>query len=50
MVKLSRGDQEGRGARKLGTFLLEVDGLTLTGTQIDAHAEIVDRFTLQKQR
>jgi hypothetical protein len=50
MVKLNRGDQEGRGARKLGTFLLEVDGLTLTGTQVDAHAEIVDRFTLRKQR
>jgi len=50
MVKLKRGDQEGRGARKLGTFLLEIDGLTLTGTQVDDQAEIVDQFTLKKDR
>jgi hypothetical protein len=48
MVKLKEGHQGGRGVRKLGSFLLEIDGLTITGTQIDDHAEIVDQFTLQK--
>ncbi len=50
MVKLPHGDQEGRGMRRLGTFLLEVEGLTLHGTQVDHHGEEVDRFTLVKRR
>jgi len=49
MVKLPRGDQDGRGARRLGTFLLEVNGLTLTGTQVDDHGECVDSFQLNKR-
>lgn len=49
MVKLAKGDQDGRGSRRPGTFLLEVDGLTLTGTQVDDHGEVIDRFTLRKE-
>ena len=48
MVKLPHGDQDGRGARRLGTFLLEIDGLTLTGTQVDEHGECIDQFKLNK--
>lgn len=48
MVKLATGEQDGRGVRRLGTFLLEVDGLTLTGTQVDEHGRVVDRFQLKK--
>lgn len=50
MVPLARGDQAGRGARRLGSFLLEVDGLMLTGTQVDDEGEVVDRFRLRKVR
>jgi hypothetical protein len=49
MVPLARGDRDGRGARKLGTFLLEVDGLTLTGTPVDDRGESVDRLRLVKR-
>lgn len=35
--------------QRLGTFLLEVDGLILTGKRIDDHGEFVDRFTLIKR-
>ena len=35
---------------RLGTFLLEVDGLELTGSQIDDKGRIVDRFRLAKKR
>lgn len=48
MVALPGGDQDGRGVRRLGTFLLEVDGLTLTGVQVDHHGEVVDRFSIAK--
>ncbi len=50
MVPLADGDQGGRGLRRLGTFLLEVDGLELTGTQIDDRGRIADRFRLAKRR
>jgi hypothetical protein len=50
MVPLPHGDQAGRGVRRLGTFLLEADGLTLTGTQVDHHGEVVERFALRKVR
>jgi hypothetical protein len=49
MIKFARGDQAGRGFRQLGSFLLEVDGLGLTGTQINDRAEVLDRFTLRKR-
>ena len=48
MVEIPNGEQAGRGIRRLGTFLLEIDGLTLTGTQVDDHGEVVDRVTLRK--
>ena len=35
-------------SRRLGTFLLEIDGLTLTGTQVDEHGECIDQFKLNK--
>ena len=50
MVEIPNGDQAGRGVRKLGTFLLEIDGLALTGIQIDDHGHVVDRFSLRKIR
>jgi hypothetical protein len=50
MVSLSGGHQGGRGLRRLGTFLLEVDGLELTGTQIDDRGRVVDRFRMAKRR
>ncbi len=49
MVELPEGDQDRRGVRRLGTFLLEIDGLTLVGTQVDHHGGVVDRFTILKQ-
>jgi hypothetical protein len=48
MVPLRGGHQGGRGVRTLGTFLLEVDGPTLTGTQVDDRGGVVDRFVLAK--
>ena len=48
MVELPGGDQDGRGVRCLGTFLLEVNGLTLTGTQVNHRGRVVDRFSLRK--
>ncbi len=48
MVKLAKGDQSMRGIRRIGTFLLEISGEKLTGTQIDDRGEILDRFTMIK--
>lgn len=48
MVRLPGGDQAGHGVRRPGTFLLEIEGLTLVGTQIDHHAQVVDRFVVTK--
>src|SRR5262249_11558810 len=50
MIRFEHGDQAGRGLRQLGTFLLEVDGLTLAGSQVDDRGRVVDRFTLHKRR
>jgi hypothetical protein len=50
MVPLPDGQQGGRGVRRLGTFLLEVDGLKLCGTQVDDKSRVIDRFTLEKRR
>ena len=49
MVELPHGDQAGRGVRRLGSFLLEVDGPTLTGTQVNHRGEEVDRFSIRKR-
>lgn len=48
MVKLAKGEEAGRGIRKIGTFLLEIEGETLTGTQIDQHGAVLDQFTMIK--
>ncbi len=48
MVKLSRGDQAGRGSRRLGSFLLEVDRYTLVGSQVDDEGQVIDRFFVNK--
>lgn len=50
MVRFPGGDQKGRGFRKLGTFLLEVDGLRLNGKQIDDQGAVLDDFTIVKER
>jgi predicted MPP superfamily phosphohydrolase len=48
MVPLAKGDQAGRGIRKIGTFLLEIEGEKLAGIQIDEKGEELDRFTMIK--
>jgi hypothetical protein len=48
MVKFENGDENGRGFRRLGTFLLTVDGLELRGTQIDDEGQILDNFRIRK--
>jgi hypothetical protein len=48
MVPLAKGDQAGRGIRKIGTFLLEIEGEKLVGIQIDEKGEELDRFTMIK--
>ena len=48
MVKLAKGEQMGRGIRKIGTFILEVHGEKLTGLQLDQNGETLDEFHLIK--
>lgn len=48
MVRFPNGDQKGRGFRKLGTFLLEIDGSRLNGKQIDDQGAVLDDFTIVK--
>lgn len=49
MVPLAKGDQAGRGIRKIGTFLLEIEGENLQGRQIDENGQILDHFTMIKK-
>ncbi len=48
MVPQPDGEQSGRGYRRLGTFVLDIDGLTLEGRQIDEEGRVLDHFTLKK--
>jgi hypothetical protein len=48
MIKFENGDENGRGFRRLGTFLLTVEGLELRGTQIDDEGQILGDFRICK--
>ena len=50
MIELAGGQGAGRGIGRLGTFLLEIDGLTLSGTQISEGGKSLDHFTIEKTR
>lgn len=46
--KEKEGKPAPRGLPSPGSFLLEIDGMTLSGTQIDVNGKVLDRFVLKK--